>query len=194
MHLISHSSPYFGELPLSKLKKHLHSYPNLPNGIPYITSFFDNKWGFCITEKELKSLPKGTYKVVVDTELYKGQLITADYVLKGEKKDEIMFTSYLCHPSMANNELSGPLTLAFLYQKLKAIPKRKYTYRFVIMPETLGTICYLSKKYKHLKKRLLAGYVLTCLGIGNSFTYKSSRLGNSRGDRVSSKGYLEKKK
>ena len=73
------------------------------------------------------------------------------------KKDEIMFTSYLCHPSMANNELSGPLTLAFLYQKLKAIPKRKYTYRFVIMPETLGTICYLSKKYKHLKKRLLAG-------------------------------------
>ena len=184
LHLISHSSPYFGELPLSKLKKHLHSYPNLPNGIPYITSFFDNKWGFCITEKELKSLPKGTYKVVVDTELYKGQLITADYVLKGEKKDEIMFTSYLCHPSMANNELSGPLTLAFLYQKLKAIPKRKYSYRFVIMPETLGTICYLSKKYKHLKKRLLAGYVLTCLGIGNSFTYKSSRLGNSRGDRI----------
>ena len=101
-----------------------------------------------------------------------------------KKKDEIMFTSYLCHPSMANNELSGPLTLAFLYQKLKAIPKRKYTYRFVIMPETLGTICYLSKKYKHLKKRLLAGYVLTCLGIGNSFTYKSSRLGNSRGDRI----------
>ena len=104
-----------------------------------------------------------------------------------------MFTSYLCHPSMANNELSGPLTLAFLYQKLKAIPKRKYTYRFVIMPETLGTICYLSKKYKHLKKRLLAGYVLTCLGIGNSFTYKSSRLGIQEEIELS-KGYLEKSK
>ena len=184
LHLVSHSCPFQGELPLKKLKDHLHSYPELPNGVPYLTSFFDERWGFCITDKELKHLPEGKYKVVVDTELYDGELTTADYVLKGENPNEIMFTSYLCHPSMANNELSGPLTLAFLYDKLKTLPKRKYSYRFVIMPETLGTICYLSKKFEELKTKLIAGYVLTCLGLGDTFTYKCSRQENTRGDRL----------
>lgn len=184
LHLISHSTPFRGEMTLKNLKKHLHSYPELPNAVPYLTSFFDKRWGFCISHKELKNLPEGNYKVVVDTELYNGHLITGDYVLKGENPEEIMFTSYLCHPSLANNELSGPLTLAFLFDRLKSLPKRKYSYRFVIMPETLGTICYLSKKYKELKKKLIAGYVLTCLGLGNSFTYKSSRQHDSRGDRL----------
>mgnify|MGYP005990252439 CR=1 FL=1 len=184
LHLVSHSSSYRGELSLEKLKEYLHSYPELPNGVPYLTSFFDKRWGFCISDEELKSLPEGKYKIVVDTELYDGELTTADYVLKGEYPNEIMFTSYLCHPSMANNELSGPLTLAFLYDRLKNLPNRKYSYRFVVMPETLGTICYLSKKFQEIKKNIIAGYVLTCLGLGNSFTYKCSRQDNSRGDRL----------
>ncbi len=184
LHLVSHSIPFKGELSLKNLKKHLHSYPKLPNALPYLTSYFDKRWGFCISHNELKRLPQGKYKVVVNTELYNGELVTADYVLKGENPEEIMFTSYLCHPSMANNELSGPLTLAFLFDKLKSLPKRKYSYRFVIMPETLGTLCYLSKKSQELKKKLIAGYVLTCLGLGKSFTYKCSRQENSRGDRL----------
>ena len=184
LHLVSHSSSYRGELSLEKLKEYLHSYPELPSGVPYLTSFFDKRWGFCISDEELKSLPEGKYKIVVDTELYDGELTTADYVLKGEYPNEIMFTSYLCHPSMANNELSGPLTLAFLYDRLKNLPNRKYSYRFVVMPETLGTICYLSKKFQEIKKNIIAGYVLTCLGLGNSFTYKCSRQDNSRGDRL----------
>lgn len=184
LHLVSHSIPFEGEIELKDLKKNLHSFPELPEGIPYLTSFYDKRWGFCISDEELKSLPNGKYQVVIDTELYDGQLTTADCILEGNNSQEVMFTSYLCHPSMANNELSGPLTLMFLYEKIKALPKRRYTYRFVIMPETLGAICYLSRKYNELKKNLMAGYVLTCLGLGESFTYKCSRQENARGDRL----------
>jgi hypothetical protein len=157
----------------------------MPDAIPYYTSYYKETWGFCLTHNEFEKLPKtGTYKVVVDSELKAGSMTYADLVLKGETDEEILFSTYTCHPSMANNELSGPLVQAFLYQKIAAITKRKYTYRFVFAPETIGIIYYLSKHGEHLKTNLKAGYVVTCCGDAGDFTYKRSRRITSEADVV----------
>lgn len=184
LHLVSYSIPFRGTMSLAELKSHLHTLQELPHAIPYVTSYYKPVWGFCLTHDEYKSLPEGNYQVVVDTELKPGILVSGEAVLPGKSDQEILFSSYLCHPSMANNELSGPLALAFLYEKIAAMPKRKYTYRFVINTETIGTIFYLSQRGEHLKKNLLAGYVLTCVGDAGKFTYKKSLRENSLADRA----------
>lgn len=184
LHLVGYSMPFRGELSLTKLKEHLHSIPQLPDAIPYVTSYYERRWGFCISDSELQSLPDGIYTVVVDTELYPGHLEIGEAVLPGQLDEEILFSTYLCHPSMANNELSGPLTMCFLYEAVKNIPNRRYTYRFVITAETIGTIAYLSLRGAHLKEKMIAGYQMTCLGDRGEFTYKKSRIGNSLADRV----------
>ena len=184
LHLVSYSIPFKRRLTLAELRPHLHSLPEQPSAIPYLTSYYKDDWGFCLTHNELKSLPEGVYEVFIDTQLTAGAVELGEAMIRGESKDEILFSSYLCHPSMANNELSGPLVLAFLYQRIQALPRRRYTYRFVIAPETIGSICYLSKYGTHLKKRLRAGYQITCAGDRGKFTYKRSRRGNSLADRA----------
>ncbi|HLD27967.1 MAG TPA: DUF4910 domain-containing protein [Patescibacteria group bacterium] len=184
LHLVGYSRPFAGSLSLSELKEHLYSLPDQPRAIPYVTSYYKDYWGFCLSDEELKSLPQGVYQAVVDTELTDGELVVGETVLRGESKKEILFSSYLCHPSMANNELSGPLVLAFLYEQLSKLPQRKFTYRFVLAPETIGAIAFLSERGKHLKKNLAAGYQLTCLGDKGKFTYKKSRQENSLADRA----------
>jgi len=184
LHLVNFSRPFHGRMPLTELLKHLHSLSDLPNAIPYLTSYYKERWGFCLKHRELTALPEGIYDVVVDTSLMPGNLIVGETVLPGESKKEVLFSTYLCHPSLANNELSGPLVMAFLYQKIRAIKKRRWTYRFVITPETLGAVCYLSRRGDHLKKHLIAGYQITCVGDAGKFTYKCSRRGNSIADRV----------
>jgi aminopeptidase-like protein len=183
IHLVNYSVPFTGRLGLTELKERLHSLPNQPNAIPYLTSYYKPYWGFCLTDKELQSLPDGEYEVVVDTELKNGELVVGEKVLPGKREKEILFSSYLCHPSLANNELSGPLVLSFLYQALAQKKDRKFTYRFVIFPETIGSISFLSRRADHLQKNLLAGYHLTCIGDGGSLTYKLSRQEDSFGDR-----------
>ena len=134
-------------------------------------------WGFCISKKELDKLPKkGKYRVFIKSSLENGSITYGDLVLPGNSKKEILFSTYLCHPSMANNELSGPLCLAFLYQKIKKLKNRKYTFRFIIAPETIGTIAYLSKYGMDLKNNLLAGYVMTCCGDNAPFIYKGQKM------------------
>lgn len=184
LHILNYSVPFRGVMPLEKLKPHLHSLPDQPKAIPYVTSYYDENWGFCISNEELQRLPKGNYEVVVDTERRNGWVEVGEAVLPGRTKKEVLFSSYLCHPSLANNELTGPLVLAFLYEKLAKMARRHYSYRFVILPETIGSICYLSKRGTHLKKHLIAGYVLTCLGDRGPFTYKLSRDGQSLADRA----------
>jgi aminopeptidase-like protein len=128
-------------------------------------------------------LPKeGVYKVFIDTELKPGSLTYGEYILKGTTTDEILLSTYLCHPSMANNELSGPLTLAFLYKLIKQIPNRKYTYRFVVVPETIGTIAFLYNNKNKLIENVKAGYVITCCGTNKPFVFKKSRQENSIAD------------
>ena len=192
LHLVGYSVPFKGKIKLSELKKHLHTIPDKPDAIPYVTSYYKDYWGLCISYDEFLKLKDGDYKVNVDTKFKKGKLVVAEAELKGKSKKEILFSSYLCHPSLANNELSGPLVLSFLYEKLSQIKNRKFTYRFVLIPETIGSIALLSKKGKHFKENLIAGYQLTCIGDKGKFTYKKSRDGNTLTDKAAI-SVLEKK-
>lgn len=185
LHVVSYSTPVNKEISFDELKKHLNYVEELPDAIPYMTSYYKETWGFCISYNEFKNLPQnGTYKVVIESSLTNGSLTYGECVLKGETDEEILFSTYLCHPSLANNELSGPLVQAFLYQKLAAIPKRKYTYRFLFAPETIGVVAYLHKYGFHLKDKLVAGYVITCCGDAGNFVYKQSKQINSLADVV----------
>ena len=158
LHLMGYSSPFRGELSLTELKLHLYSIPEQPALIPYFTSYYKERWGFCITHQELQSLPDGKYQVMVDTELSDGELVLGEVFLPGESRKEVLFSTYLCHPSLANNELSGPLAVAFLYRKIAALPRRHFSYRFLFSAETLGTVAFLSKRGEHLRENLIAGY------------------------------------
>jgi len=193
LHLMGYSIPFRGVMALAELKKHLYSLPDQPNAIPYLTSYYKERWGFCMTEEEIRSLPEGDYEVVVDTTLESGQLHVAEAVLRGKSREEVFFSSYLCHPSLANNELSGPLALAFLYKTLAAKTDRHYTYRFAIVPETIGSIAYLTLRGKHLRERMVAGYLLSCVGDAGDFTYKCSRRGNTLSDRAAGIFLMDRK-
>lgn len=185
LHIVNYSVPVKKEISFEELNKHLHTIPDKPEAIPYITSYYHKTWGFCISYEKYKKLPqKGKYKVVIDSDLKNGSLTYGDLILKGKTNDEILFSTYICHPSMANNELSGPLITAFLYREIKKIKNRKYTYRFVFVPETIGAINYLHENGKYLIKNLKAGYVVTCAGDNGIFTYKKSRTENTLANRI----------
>lgn len=184
LHLVSYSVPVNGTMALAELRPHLYSIPDNPDAVPYVTSYYARNWGFCLTDRELRQLPDGTYRVVIDSELYDGHVEVGEAVLRGDTDQEVLFSSYLCHPSLANDQLSGPIVLAFLYERLGAMPQRRYTYRFVIWPETIGSLCYLSLRGQQLKERLVAGFQLACLGDPGAFTYKLSRRGDTLADRA----------
>ncbi len=185
LHVIGYSTAIEKNLKLGELKKHLYTQKNLENAIPYITSYYKKNWGFSIAYKHYKKLKSGNYNVLIDSEHKKGTLEVGEKVLKGRCKNEILISSYLCHPSMANNELSGPLVMINLYNKIKAIKNRLFTYRFIVNPETIGSIAYISKKEKELKKNVIGGIVLTCLGgPSKKLSYKLSKNSNSIIDRL----------
>ena len=185
LHIVNYSIPIHKKISFDELNKHLHTLPNKPKAIPYVTSYYKETWGFCISYEEFLTLPQtGKYEVVINSTLTNGTLTYADCILPGERSDEILISTYICHPSMANNELSGPLTSMFLYQKLAALSKRKYTYRFVFIPETIGALVYLKEHGKHLKKHCKAGYVITCVGDRGIFHYKQSKYGNTLADKA----------
>jgi aminopeptidase-like protein len=185
LHIINYSAPIDEEISYIDLINHLHTLKHQPDAIPYITSYYKENWGFCLTRKEYDLLPKkGKYRAVIKSELKKGSLTYGDLVLPGKSTKEVLFSTYLCHPSMANNELSGPLCLSFLYEKIKSLKNRNYTYRFVVVPETIGTISYLSKNGMYMKDKVIAGYILTCCGDSSPLTYKLSKKENSLADRV----------
>jgi aminopeptidase-like protein len=176
LHLIGYSVPFEGTVSFDKLKEHIVTRQDLPEAIPYVTSYYKERWGFCLSYEEFLSLPRnGKYYVKIDTTLFNGFMTIGEAVLQGESKEEILFTSYCCHPSMANNELSGMLALAFLYDKVKQRKHRKYTYRFYLAPETIGSLYYLSWKGGYLKEYLKGGIVCTCCGDSGQITLKKSR-------------------
>ena len=181
LEVVSYSEPIDKEFELDELLPHIHSIPHLPDAIPYVTSYYKKNWGFCMSEKTKKSLSKGKYRVKIDTKFIKGNVLMGHQSIKGLSDKEILLTSYLCHPSMANNELSGPLVLIGLFNRIKKWKKHRFTYRFLINPETIGALCYIHKYKDHLDQNLYAGLVLTCLGGKdvNSIRYKASRINNS---------------
>lgn len=182
VHLLGYSIPFRGKLSRDDLDKHLHSLPEQPDAIPYLTSYYRERWGFCLAHRERETLPKGEYEVVVDTSLDSGRLVVGEVVVPGRRKEEVLFSTYLCHPSLANNELSGPLAMVELYKRVSAMKNREWTYRFVISAETIGTLCYLSRRGDHLKNYMRAGFQMTCLGDRGAFTYKKSKQQNSMAD------------
>lgn len=183
LHLINYSMPVNKSLSWEELLPFLHTLPAKPDAIPYLTTYYKETWGFCLTHKEFEQLPHaGTYQIVIDSTLEDGALTYGQCILKGNSEEEILFSSYLCHPSMANNELSGPLALAFLYQELSKIEHRKYTYRFVLAPETIGIIAFLAAYGQKLKSTIKAGYVLTCCGDSGKITYQLSKRADTIAD------------
>lgn len=164
LHLVNYSVPFSGRLGLAELQPHLHSLPHLPDLIPYVTSYYTPRWGFCLPHRQREALPEGDYQVEIRTRHYDGETNFATATLPGEGDETVLISSYLCHPSMANNELSGPLGLLRLYQLLAARPRRRFTYLFLLCPETLGSIAFLSRFAETLGPKLHAGLVLTCLG------------------------------
>jgi len=184
LHLVAHSTPVRARMSLAELRPHLHSLPDQPDAIPYVLSLYAENWGFCLSDRELRDLPDGEYEVVIDSQLRPGHVEIGEAVLPGECEDEVLFSSYLCHPSLANNELSGPLAIAALYDRLSRRPRRRLTYRFLLGAETIGTLCFLSLRGSHLRERLRAGYVVTCVGDRGPLTLKTSRRGDSLADRA----------
>jgi aminopeptidase-like protein len=184
LHLLNYSAPFRGTLTRAQFDEHLHSLPDQPEAIPYVTSYYERRWGFCVSQRQRDALPEGNYEVVVDTEHVPGSLSIGEAVLPGAEQREVLISTYTCHPSLANNELSGPLVAAFLHRRLARWPARQLTYRFVFAPETIGAIAYLSLRGEHLRKHLMAGYVVTCAGTEDRFTLKRSRRGDTPADRA----------
>jgi aminopeptidase-like protein len=184
LHVMGYSIPVNQKLSLAELEEHLYSLPDMPTAIPYVTSYYAERWGFCLTHQQRQSLAEGEYEVVIDSELFDGELNYGEVIIPGKTEQEILISTYICHPSLANNELSGPLVSIGLINKIKAMMNRQFTYRILFLPETIGSICYLSQHLTHLKQHLIAGFVLTCIGDDRNYSYLSSRQENTLADRA----------
>lgn len=184
LHIVSYSIPINKKVSLEELNKHLFSLPKQPEAIPYVTSYYKRFWGFCITDKERLKLVKGFYHVVIKSKLFDGFLNYGELILRGKSKKEVFLSSYICHPSMANNEISGPVVLTFIARWLIDLLDKSYSYRIIFIPETIGSITYLSLNYKKLKQNVIAGYNITCVGDDRTYSYLPSRTGNTISDIV----------
>ncbi|MBU1165625.1 DUF4910 domain-containing protein [Candidatus Micrarchaeota archaeon] len=187
LHVLGYSIPVHKKFKLSELKKHLFTLPDYPDSIPYLTSYYREKWGFCLTHNQFDRLEDGEYEVHIDSSLTDGSLTFGEYVIKGKTDDEVLISCYVCHPSMCNDSISGVVLATWLAKLLtKHKNKLHYTYRFLFIPETIGAITWLSLNEKNVH-RIKHGLILTCVGDSGGFTYKKSRAGNNMIDLAAQK-------
>ena len=182
LHLMSYSVPVHGWFTRAELNEHLHSLPAQPDLIPYRTSYYVDAWGFCLAHSQRLALPDELYEVCIDSTLAPGSLTYGELLLPGETDEEVLISSHICHPSLANDNLSGLAVATFLAQYLAQAPRR-YSYRFVFVPGTIGAITWLSRNFDAVE-RVQHGLVLTLLGQNGPFTYKQSRRGTAAIDRA----------
>ena len=184
LHLVGYSMPFKGNIEFDQLKNHLFTLKDQPDAIPYVTSYYKKTWGFCLTQKMFDNLKSGIYKVLIDSSFINGELNYGELLIKGKSKKEIFISTYICHPSMANNELSGPTVVTFLSKWLQERNKPEFSYRIIFVPETIGSITYLSLNYKNMKKKIFAGFNVTCIGDNRAYSYLPSRNGNTISDLI----------
>jgi len=184
LHLLNYSTPINAEIDFEELKEHIYTLEDLPDSIPYVTSYYKERWGFCMTHNQFKELKAGKYKVYIDTTLEPGSLTYGELKIPGEEEKEIFFSTYVCHPSMANNELSGPVLATYLAKWIINQPNRRYSYRFVFVPETIGSITYISKNHKDLQEKVYTGFNISCVGDERAYSYLPSRDGDGPSDSI----------
>lgn len=184
LHVLGYSLPVDKEVSLVELKEIVYTQPDQPDAIPYVTSYYKERYGFCMSENQKNALPEDTYHIYIDSDLKDGSLTYGELLIPGETDQEIFLSTYVCHPSMANNELSGPVVAVYLAKWLKSLSKRKYTYRIIFIPETIGSITYLSRNLQALKKNVIAGFNISCVGDDRTFSYVASRYGDTLADKV----------
>lgn len=182
LHVVNYSVPVRGRMSLDALRPHLHTLPDQPDLIPYRTTYYSENWGFCLTHRALEALPEGEYDVCIDSSLEPGNLTYGECVLPGVTTDEVLVSVHSCHPSLANDNLSGMAVGAFLAKALSTVP-RHHTFRFLFIPGTIGSIAWLATHEREIA-RIKHGLVLSCLGDAGDSTYKRSRRGNSLVDRA----------
>ena len=182
LHVLNYSIPVNKKMPLEELKENLYTLPDYPDWTPYLTSYYEDNWGFCLPHKQYKNLEEGTYEVVIDSTLEDGKLTFGELYIKGKSDDEILFSCYICHPSLCNDNLSGTVLLTFL-SKLLLNLDLKYSYRFLFIPETIGAITWLSLNEDKISN-IKHGLVATCVGDSGSTTYKKTRDGDALIDKV----------
>ena len=184
LHLVGYSVPFEGNLSLNELKKKLYTLPEQPDAIPYVTSYYEERWGFCLSQNEFDSLEDGDYKIKIDSELFEGKLNYGELIIPGKSEKEVFLSTYICHPSMANNELSGPTVVTYLANWLCNLKDREFTYRIIFVPETIGSITYLSINHIEMKKKIFAGFNVSCIGDNRAYSYLPSRDGKTISDDV----------
>ena len=182
LHIVSYSRKISKYVDKKELDKHLFSIPKKPKAIPYVTSYYKSFWGFCISHKERKKIKGNKFFVHIDSNFNKkGHLPYGELYLKGKSSKEILISTYICHPSMANNEISGPVVSTFIAKYCKNI-RKKYSMRFIFVPETIGAIAYINKNFKNLKRNVIASYCLTCIGDERNYSIILSKYGNDLSD------------
>jgi aminopeptidase-like protein len=182
LHVMSYSVPVHRTMSLGELKAHLHTLPAHPDWIPYRTSYYEDDWGFCVSHRDATALGEGDYEVCIDTTLAPGHLTYGEYCLPGSTSAEVLISAHVCHPSLCNDNLSGIALAVFLAKELEPVPRR-YSYRFLFAPGTIGAITWLSQHEGDVA-RIKHGLVLSCVGDAGHVNYKRSRRGNAEIDRA----------
>jgi aminopeptidase-like protein len=182
LHVLNYSIPIQRTMPLAELKEHIYTLPDKPDWIPYRTSYYKENWGFCASYRTLEKLEEGEYEAIIDTSLEPGSLTYGEYLLAGESKAEVLISTHCCHPSLCNDNLSGMALSTFL-AKILSSRKLRYSYRFLFIPGTIGSIAWLSLNESRVSM-IQHGLVVACVGDPGKSTYKKSRRGNAEIDRA----------